>query len=526
MALYLSPIANDQQMDANGDPLVGGKIYTYLAGSTTPVATYTDSTGATAQANPIILNSLGLSASPIWLTGGVSYKFVIKDSADVTLRTIDGITGINDVSSTAQEWNESGLVPTYISATQFSVPGDQTALLQVNRRLRCDVTAGFAYGRISVSSFSSGITTITMVNDSTPLDSGLSSIAYGFLSFSPSSVPYALYASAGYNVDITGSPAFRNFISGLTLSTAGSSATMSIAAGVAMDSTNTYLMQLSSAISKTTSAWAVGSGNGGLDAGTIKSSALGATCSYATSVMTCTVAPTSGTFQVGQSIVADGIPANTVISSLGTGTGGTGTYNLSTSPGTRAARNTRGLFWYYPYLIRRPDTGIVDGLFSLSVSSPALPTNYTQFRRLGGMHTDGSALWPSFIQDGDHFQLVASNLDVGGLNPGTSAVSATLSVPMGINVDADINVLLSDSTNLGSGAYISDLATPDLAPSATAAPLLSTPQIATTNIAVAANLRVRTNTSAQIRYRCNVSFASLAFRIATLGRYDSRGKNS
>lgn len=203
MALYLSPIANDQQMDANGDPLVGGKIYTYLAGSTTPAATYTDSTGGTAQANPIILNGLGLSASPIWLTGGVSYKFVIKDSADVTLRTIDGISGINDVSSTAQEWNESGFVPTYISATQFSVPGDQTALLQVNRRLRCDVTAGFAYGRISVSAFAAGITTVTVVNDGTPLDSGLSSIAYGFLSFSPSSVPYALYAAAGANNDVT-----------------------------------------------------------------------------------------------------------------------------------------------------------------------------------------------------------------------------------------------------------------------------------------------------------------------------------
>lgn len=203
MALYLSPIANDQQMDANGDPLVGGKINTYLAGSTTPVATYTSSTGGTAQANPIILNSLGIPTSPIWLAGGVSYKFVITDSTDVVLRTVDGITGVNDVSSTAQEWNESGLVPTYISATQFSVPGDQTALLQVNRRLRNTVTAGYAYGRISVSSFGAGITTITMVNDSTPLDSGLSAVAYGFLSYTPSSVPFALYAEAGANTTIT-----------------------------------------------------------------------------------------------------------------------------------------------------------------------------------------------------------------------------------------------------------------------------------------------------------------------------------
>lgn len=202
MAFFLSPICNDQQTDANGNPLVGGKVFTYLAGSSTPAATYTDATGATPQANPIILNSLGLPASPIWLTGGVSYKFVIKTAADVTVRTVDNVSGINDVSSTAQEWNESGLVPTYLNATQFSVPGDQTAVLQVNRRLRNKVTAGYAYGRISASVFSAGVTTVTMVNDGTTLDSGLTSVAYGFLSYTPSSVPYALYAGAGANTDI------------------------------------------------------------------------------------------------------------------------------------------------------------------------------------------------------------------------------------------------------------------------------------------------------------------------------------
>jgi hypothetical protein len=62
------------------------------------------------------------------------------------------------------------------------------------------------------------------------------------------------------------------YITGLTLSTAGASATISIAAGSATDSANTTLMTLASAISKTTSAWAVGSGNGGLDTGAIANS--------------------------------------------------------------------------------------------------------------------------------------------------------------------------------------------------------------------------------------------------------------
>jgi hypothetical protein len=196
---YLSPIGNDQQVSSAGAPLSGGKIFTYLAGTSTPSATYTDNTGATPQANPIILNSLGLPASPIWLLGGFPLKFIIKDSADVTIRTVDNISGVNDTSSTASEWTSSGLTPTYISATQFSVTGDQTAIFQVNRRVRTTNTGGLIYGRITVSAFGAGITTVTVINDTGSLDAGLSAVAYGFLSYSPSSVPYALYAGFGTN---------------------------------------------------------------------------------------------------------------------------------------------------------------------------------------------------------------------------------------------------------------------------------------------------------------------------------------
>lgn len=197
MAYFLSPIGNDQQCSANGAPLSGGKIYTYLAGTSTPAPTYTDSTSGTQQANPIILNSLGLPASPIWMTGGIVLKFVIKDSADVLIRTIDGVSGINDTSSTASEWTDSGLTPTYISATSFSLAGDQTANFQVNRRVRTKNTAGYIYGRITASVYASTITTVTVLNDSGAIDSGLSLVSYGFLSYSPSSLPYGIYQSVG-----------------------------------------------------------------------------------------------------------------------------------------------------------------------------------------------------------------------------------------------------------------------------------------------------------------------------------------
>lgn len=190
MAFFLSPIGNEQQFDANGAPLNAGRIYTYLAGSTTPTATYTDNTGGTQQANPIILNSLGLPASPIWLGGGITYKFVIKDSADVTLRTVDNISGINDTTATQTEWVSSGFVPTFISTVSFSVPGDQTGTLQIGRRLRTQNAAGLIYSRITNSVFAATITTVTVVNDSGVLDSGLSVVSYGLLASTNNSIPY------------------------------------------------------------------------------------------------------------------------------------------------------------------------------------------------------------------------------------------------------------------------------------------------------------------------------------------------
>jgi len=103
MSVNLSPIggAGWQFFDNNGDPLSGGKLYTYEAGTTTPEATYTTSSGGTAHANPIVLDSAGRisGSSEVWLTDGQSYKFILKTSADVQLWSADNVSGINDFSS-------------------------------------------------------------------------------------------------------------------------------------------------------------------------------------------------------------------------------------------------------------------------------------------------------------------------------------------------------------------------------------------------------------------------------------------
>jgi hypothetical protein len=190
----------------------------------------------------------------------------------------------------------------------------------------------------------------------------------------------------------------RNHIDGYIMSTAGASATMTISDGQASDSTNAVYISLASSINKTTSAWAVGSGNGGIDTGSI---------------------------------------ANTT--------------------------------WYHFYAIRRPDTGVVDVIFSTSASVPTLPANYTQYRRIGAGKTNGSAQWVKFVQNGDVFNLDATVLDINDGATGTSAKTGTLaSVPTGVIVTALLQAVI-----VSNGVYVhfSPLSVSDEAPSTSAAPL-------------------------------------------------------
>ena len=99
MAVFLSPVGGvaAQFFTNTGAVLTGGKLYTYLAGTTTPAATYTSAAGATFNTNPIVLDAAGRvpGSGEIWLGESVQYKFVLKDSNDVLIGTWDNVTGIN-----------------------------------------------------------------------------------------------------------------------------------------------------------------------------------------------------------------------------------------------------------------------------------------------------------------------------------------------------------------------------------------------------------------------------------------------
>jgi microcystin-dependent protein len=122
MAVNLSPIGNGFQFfTTTGLPLAGGKIYTYQAGSSTPLATYTDNTGTVANANPIVLGSDGRPSNEIWLTYGYNYKFILKDASGNTIQTYDNLYGIIGVQPTVGATIPAGLISMW-SGSIGSIP--------------------------------------------------------------------------------------------------------------------------------------------------------------------------------------------------------------------------------------------------------------------------------------------------------------------------------------------------------------------------------------------------------------------
>jgi hypothetical protein len=262
--VYLCPTfgVGYQGLTAAGLPLNAGLIYTYIAGGTTPQATYTTSAGTVANANPVVLGADGRPPSEVWLLAGQSYRIDVKDSLGNLLGSYDNIAGVND-PSTLTEWIP-GPTPTFASAISFTLVGDQTGTFTVNRRVKTTNTGGAAYSTISASAFST-VTTVTVVNDSTTLDAGLSAVSYGILAKSHDSIPRGIFPTMANA---------QKFIYGLTYSNNVSDATndLDIAAGGCVDSTGVDVITVAAITKQSDVAWAVGTGNGGLDTGAVGNS--------------------------------------------------------------------------------------------------------------------------------------------------------------------------------------------------------------------------------------------------------------
>jgi len=138
----LTPNPKMQFFDQNGNPLVGGKVYTYLTGTLTPQFTFTDATGTVNNTNPVILDARGEAS--IWL-GNLPYRFILKTAEDVTVWTSDGLSG--------------SLTPTTKGVQRFTADGSFTVPVGVSTIWISGVAGGGGGGggssNIGASSFGS-----------------------------------------------------------------------------------------------------------------------------------------------------------------------------------------------------------------------------------------------------------------------------------------------------------------------------------------------------------------------------------
>lgn len=158
----------------------------------------------------------------------------------------------------------------------------------------------------------------------------------------------------------------------------------------------------------------------------------------------------------------------------------------------------------------------------------ALPGGYTAARRGGSVVRAGGTILGFIQRGGDKFILTTPVLDISATNPGTSAVTRTLSsIPTGVIVEAIVNASMRSLTSGSIVVYLSSLETANIAPSHSVAPLgsMDTTNTAAVDTTAASQHRIFTNTSAQIRSRLSASGANDVLRIATIGWVDTRERD-
>tara|TARA_R110002094_G_scaffold157781_2_gene144045 strand:+ start:12708 stop:14210 length:1503 start_codon:yes stop_codon:yes gene_type:complete len=169
--------------------------------------------------------------------------------------------------------------------------------------------------------------------------------------------------------------------------------------------------------------------------------------------------------------------------------------------------------WYHVFLV--VVGGSVDVMLDTSVTCANGVANnaVTSFRRINSVLTDGSSNIVSYYQVGDYTYWDVPVADVSASNPGTSAVTATLSVPTGVVVQSDINI---SGTEVGAPItlLVTSLAQTDTTPSNSQ---FDVSENTTGVIGYAVNRPVMTNTSAQVRYRVAASTANTSVIIFTKG---------
>ncbi len=238
----------------NGNPLIYEIIHvTAVSGDTFTIVRGQEGTSALSWATgDLIANNITAGALAN-INQGAETISAVSGSGSVTLTAAQMLGGvINRTGPTAAYGDTTDTAANIVAAIPFAAVGLTFNLRILNTVNYVDVVAAGSgvtlagTTAIAASTWRDYIGTITNVAS-----------------------PAVTLTGVGAGALASTAPPLSNYISGLTLSTAGGSGTFGISAGVAADSTNAALMALPSAFTKTTGAWVVGTGNGSLDTGSI-----------------------------------------------------------------------------------------------------------------------------------------------------------------------------------------------------------------------------------------------------------------
>jgi len=225
-SVLLSPYGNGQQFfDDNGVPLAGGLIYTYQAGSSTPLVTYTENGGTVANTNPIVLDASGRTPQQIWLLTGFSYKFVLQNADAVLIQTLDNIYPILQNAPTSAPAIPAGGIILWSGSTG-SVPAGWLLCDGTNGtpdlRDRFIVGAGNSYA-VNATGGTADAVVVSHTHTATSTDAGHTHTQnYGGGSTSPA----GLTAPSGTPISVAGSTTGTGIASiTTTITTAGVSGT-------------------------------------------------------------------------------------------------------------------------------------------------------------------------------------------------------------------------------------------------------------------------------------------------------------
>jgi hypothetical protein len=241
VAVSLSPTPILQFFNNLGAPNANGTLLTQVGSVNYP--TYQDSAGLTPLPNPIPLNSRGEVSNAagiscqLFLAANVTYTFTLFDAGNNQIDQAQSVTApaSNQVLS---EWITEP-APTFISATSFSVPGNLTNVFDANRRTKTTNAGGTIYSTVSSSAFAAGITTVTVVNDSGVLDSGLSAVSVGILDLNNPSIKLPWPVSQGGTGATTGVGALDDLMSVGTSAPSASTLVLTGTTGDMIDVTGT-----------------------------------------------------------------------------------------------------------------------------------------------------------------------------------------------------------------------------------------------------------------------------------------------